>query len=304
VGVRSAEVEKAFPEVANNPKIAELRQQLLQNGVASTDAVMKKISDLRADGARNFRKRDDAQAHALGYAQRQAADVLEDAIERSIGYGPERVAAFAARDAAVQQVANAHAALSGQRVSAPGGMPAAQATLDAASRNLAAKLAAITPAEIARAAALRGDFQAARQLFAKTYDIEAATNVATGDVVARRIAALRTGLKRPLTGEMKQIADAADAFQKDMQSPAAFGHLEDWSFLDIVGGAAAAAAGHPIVAGTIAGRHPARAALRSEPMQRRMFNRQPVMSSPKAGAYVGEVAMPHEDDPLARALNR
>lgn len=302
VGVRNASMQQSFPEAVSNPKITELRDTLLKNGTAPTADVIKKIADLRFEAGNNFRKRDDAQAHALGHAQRQAANVLEDAIEKSIGYGPDRVTAFAARDAAVQQVINAQAALSGQKVLASGGLPAAQAALDAASRDLAAKLAAITPADIAKAQTLRQQFQGARQLFAKTYDVEAATNLANGDVRASRLSELRRR-GRPLSGELKSIADTYDAFPKDMQSPATFGRLEDWSVLDMAAAGAALAGGHPLAAAAVGGRNPARKFLGSDFYQNRMFNRGQKLSSPAGAVLGGELMLP-ENDPLRRALIR
>src|SRR6185369_6327462 len=140
VGIRNAEMERAFPEAVPNPHVADLKATLLRNPITSTDAVMKKIADLRADAGRNFRKENDPQMHQLGLAQRQAANVLEDAIERSIGYGPERTAAFAKVSEATQAVENAKAVLAGQRNVQTIGMPAAQAALAAAEADLKAKM--------------------------------------------------------------------------------------------------------------------------------------------------------------------
>lgn len=305
VGVRNELVEKHFPEAVNNPKVAELRETLLQNATAPTDAVVKKIADLRSDAARNFKKRDDAQAHALGFAQRQAAGVLEDQIERSLGMGTDRVTVFGKVHDAMREVEKARSVLGGANVQSMG-MPAAQAALAAAKAELAA-LPPVTAAEVAQAGALRKQFQDARQLFAKTYDVENATNLATGDVVARRVAALRSGIKHPLQGELKQIADAADAFPRNMQAPAGFGHLEDFSILDILGGAAAVGAGHPLAGAVVAGRHPARNLLRTEGMQNRMFNPPRYGANPATAVPAATLSAPHDagvdpDDGLARAF--
>lgn len=306
VGVRNELVEKHFPEAVNNPRVAELRETLLQNATAPTDAVVKKIADLRSDAARNFKKRDDAQAHALGYAQRQAAGVLEDAIERSLGYGPDRIAAFATRHAALDELSRARQALAGGTQRSIG-VPAAEQALYAANNDLVNRLNTITSADAARATESVDRFQKARQLFAKTYDVENATNLATGDVVARRVAALRSGMKHPLQGELKQIADAADAFPRNMQTPTGFGHLEDFSILDILGGAAAVGAGHPLAGAVVAGRHPARALLRTEGMQNRMFNPPRYGANPATAVPAATLAAPHDagvdpDDGLARAF--
>lgn len=298
VGARSAEVEAYFPETERNPSIMELRADLLRNATAPTDAVMKKIADLRADSQRNWRRHNDPMAHALGHAQRQAADVLEDAVERSISYGKNRISAFADRDQAAERLTLAQQNYQWSLSKEPW-------EIDIASRNLASAekeftdrqtklndaLAGMTPKEIADAKALRQQFRDARTTFARSYDIEAATNPATGDVRARRIAALRSGLKRPLTGELAQIADAADAFPRQMQSD--FGGLEDWSVLDMFGGGAALASGHPIAAMDILlGRPLSRAVLRSPQWQERMFTRPRPLTNPAAGVVMGTLAVP------------
>lgn len=303
VGVRSAEVEAHFPEMSRNPAILELRENLLQNAASPTRTVMEKIADLRREAASNFRVRDNAQAHALGYAQRQAATALEDAIERSIGYGTARVEAFAERHRAAQEVQRQEA-LNRERGYGPGNLAEATQNFRGADRNLTAAQATITPAEVANAQALRQQYQQGRQLFARIYDIESSLNPGTRDVVASRVAGLRRVRGRGLNGEMANIADAAEAFPREMQDPAKFGgHAEDFSVLDIIGGAGMVASGHPVAAGVIAGRYPARRVLGSDWYQNRMFNRQPLVSTPGSGAVAGELAMPREDDPISRALN-
>jgi hypothetical protein len=112
-------------------------------------------------------------------------------------------------------------------------------------------------------------YRAARQLIAKSYDVEGATNTATGDVNARGLARL-ADKGRPLTDELDTIAQAASAFPKALQPPAGFGHNETWSALDFFGGAAAVAHGNPGVAAGIMLRPAARAALLSQPFQRGM----------------------------------
>ncbi len=109
-------------------------------------------------------------------------------------------------------------------------------------------------------------YKAARVKIAKSYDVEAATNTATGNVNAAKIAAL-AAKGRPLTDELKTIAQIHAAFPKALQSVEKFGEVEPVSVLDIVGSAASIAHGNPGVAGALLGRPIARAAVLSKPVQ-------------------------------------
>lgn len=117
-------------------------------------------------------------------------------------------------------------------------------------------------------------YRAARQVIAKSHDIEAATDAA-GNVDARKIAGMAG--KRPFTGGLKTIADTAEAFPKSMQNPGKFGGAEKLSVLDmgaIVGSlGASVASGQPLVAmGALAplARPLARSAALSEGIQNRL----------------------------------
>ena len=291
VGVQEGALEQYFPSASRNPEIVSLRQDLLRNVTAPTDVVRRQIAELRFKASQNMRKRDDAQAHQTGLAQRQAASVLEDAVERSIGYGENGVGAFARYNQAQKRLQHAEDVVAGKsREMAPGGIPSAKIGLAAARESLKQALGQVTPMAKAKAAELLQSYRAARQRFAKLYDIENATNLATGDVLARRIAGLRN-LGHPLTGEMAQIADTFDAFPKQMQSPSSFGRSEDYSLLDIVG-AGFALPHHPVAAAAILGRSPARAALASPTMQARMFNRPLPFTDPLRGALYGAAMTP------------
>jgi len=95
-------------------------------------------------------------------------------------------------------------------------------------------------------------YRAARQLFAKSYDVESATNPATGDVSAARLGLLANRGK-PLTGGLSKIADTALAFPKATQSPSRFGGVEPHSVLDIGAALAALKTGNvPLAVGAIA----------------------------------------------------
>jgi hypothetical protein len=61
-------------------------------------------------------------------------------------------------------------------------------------------------------------FREARQTIAKTYEVEKAMNTTTGTVNAQKLAA-RLQAKKPLSGELKQIAEFGQAFPKAAQTP-------------------------------------------------------------------------------------
>jgi hypothetical protein len=89
------------------------------------------------------------------------------------------------------------------------------------------------------------DFRQARQLYAKTHDVEAALNDATGNVNAAHLAKLLD--KGKLTGELKTVAQVAKSFEKATQRPEKIGSTPGFSPLDLgtaVIGAAAAPVGH------------------------------------------------------------
>lgn len=312
VGIPSAELARYFPEATKSPGIQQLRDELSQNLSAPTDVVRRKIAALRMEAGKNYKKPNDAEAHALGAAQRQGADALEDAIERSITYGPKMVdtlrdwaGAGQAVEAAKADIAKATATGLPAHPSLTKNLTDAQLRQHQYDQQLRAQHNAITSADVEKARVLVKAFTDARQLFAKIYDVRDATNMATGDVIASRVAALRRTKNRPLTGGLKDIADFSDAFPKQSQSPAAFGHAEDWSVLDLIAGGGALAAGHPAVAAGVAGRLPARRILKSEPMQRRMFNRPLPLTNPSSAALYGTVGRDTEDsdqDPLAGLL--
>lgn len=142
-------------------------------------------------------------------------------------------------------------------------------------------------------------YREARQIIAKSHDLEDATNTATGNVSARRLAALANRGK-PLSGGSKTIADVYNAFPKALQSESAFGEVEPLSVLDM--GAAALSLGHgnPTLAGALLGKPIARKALLSKTMQDKIVGRasQPVpiqlpQSSPlQLGAPRSQIPFP------------
>jgi len=137
---------------------------------------------------------------------------------------------------------------------------------DAIDRNVSA--AAKSDAALGRSETgdLASAYRNARQQIAKSYDVQAVTNGATGDVNAAGLARL-SDKGRPLSGELKAIADTANAFPKAVQNPAKFGGDEPMSALDFFGSALAVAHGRPSIAAAIMGRPLARSALLSDAMQ-------------------------------------
>jgi hypothetical protein len=117
---------------------------------------------------------------------------------------------------------------------------------------------------------LLNKFKEARQLIAKTYTIEKAANTTTGTIDAKKLAAqLQRG--KPLSGELKDIAQFSQAFPKASQATEAMGSLPQLSPLDylagLVGGVSTGGAG----AGAILARPALRAAALSPPVQNRLI---------------------------------
>lgn len=75
------------------------------------------------------------------------------------------------------------------------------------------------------------DFREARQLYAKTHDVEAALNDATGNVNAAHLGKLVD--KGKLTGELKTVGEVAKSFEKATQRPEKIGSTPGFSPLDV-----------------------------------------------------------------------
>jgi hypothetical protein len=206
LGGKGGSAAKAFPGIIGNPEIASVIQELKGIGEHPTSDWMEAVKELRFNANGNLKNSIDPSKHALGLAQRDAANAIDDLIEREV-------------------------------------------------------TAAGKPEVI-------GAYKSARQLIAKSYDVEGATSV-TGDVQARGLARLQAK-GRPLNGELKTIADAAEAFPKSMQSVAGFGDNEMYSGHDFFGAGAAALTGHPAGVLGVLGRGPVRSALLSDRVQNTM----------------------------------
>lgn len=211
LGPRTESLRADFPELANQPEIEAL-QKAVNKGMFSPKSGVEAIKRLRFQAKSNLKSFDNPEKVELGMAQRDAANALEDLMERRLVENGDAKTVQAYRDA--------------------------------------------------------------RQLIAKSHDIEAATDSA-GNVDARKIARLSD--KRPFTGGLKTIADTAEAFPKSMQNPGKFGGNEKLSVLDMgamIGSlGASVASGNPLVAaGALAplARPLARSAALSEGIQNRL----------------------------------
>jgi len=213
LGGRDSQAAKYFPELMKNKQIKNLVSELQNAGPAPTRAWMELTKELRANGNANLKSIGSPKKHALGLAQREAAGMIDDLIDRRI-----------------------------------------------------TETAGADPSKVSLVKAYRD----ARQLIAKTYDVEGATNPTTGDVSAWGLGRLADKGK-PLSGNLKTIADTALAFPKAVQNSASFGGSEKLSALDFFGTAAALAHGNPSVAAAILGRPAARSLLLSRPYQNRMI---------------------------------
>jgi len=117
---------------------------------------------------------------------------------------------------------------------------------------------------------LLSKFRDARQLIAKTYSVEKAANPATGTIDAKKLAAqLQRG--KPLSAELKDIAQFSQSFPKASQTPETMGSLTQLNPLDyfagLVGGVSTGGPG----AAAILARPAMRAAALSSPVQNRLI---------------------------------
>jgi len=111
-------------------------------------------------------------------------------------------------------------------------------------------------------------FRDARQLIAKTYSVEKALNPANGNVSAAKLGSQLVKGK-PLSGELKQVAEAATAFPtalRDIKDSIPGVSPLDW----VAAGGMSAAAGNPLLLGTAAVRPLARSTILSPAYQRAM----------------------------------
>ena len=129
--------------------------------------------------------------------------------------------------------------------------------------------------------ALLNNYRSARQTLAKVYDVEKAMNKGSGNVDANKLAnALAKG--RPLTGELRDIAQFASRFPKANQTVDKMGGLPQTSPLDWIPAAAMSmGTGNPLMMAGVAARPAARSAALSRPVQNRLAKPVGVKRLPK-----------------------
>lgn len=117
---------------------------------------------------------------------------------------------------------------------------------------------------------LLSNYRAARQTLAKVYDVEKALNTASGNVDAAKLGSLlKKG--RPLTGELRNIAEFANQFPKAAQLTERMGSLPQVSPLDFGAlGAMSAATSNPLLMAGVLARPAARSAVLSNAVQNRL----------------------------------
>ncbi len=140
------------------------------------------------------------------------------------------------------------------------GTKALKAAADAIEQQLDAHLTKIgAPTDMIQ------NFRDARQLIAKTYTLQKAVNRENGDVSANLLAA-ELKKDKPLTGELRTIAEAASAFPKATQAlPQSYNAVSPLDYLAGVG--TAAATQNPLNLLAVAARPAVRSLILSKPYQ-------------------------------------
>lgn len=170
-------------------------------------------------------------------------------------------------------------------------------------RNLEAATTARGPigAQGGDMSALVESLRNARATIAKSYDVESALNPVTGNVDAQKFASL-SAKGKPLSGNMKQTADAATAFPKAFQNPAKFGGNENVSVLDAGVGVGSMMMGRPEYLAWLLGRPAARKLILSEFYQNRAIPKASARSAPGVTGSANASRAPAVDAKLAALL--
>jgi hypothetical protein len=125
---------------------------------------------------------------------------------------------------------------------------------------------------------LLNDFKDARQLIAKTYTVEKAANKVTGTIDAKKLAAeLKKG--KPLSEELKTVAEFSTQFPKATQTTEAMGSLPQISPLDFATAIIGSSSGNPAAGGAVLARPGLRALALSNPVQNRLIQGKPMNQS-------------------------
>lgn len=130
---------------------------------------------------------------------------------------------------------------------------------------------------------LLNNYRAARQTLAKVYDVEKAMNKGSGNIDAAKLAN-SLGKGRPLTGELRDIAEFASRFPKATQTVDKMGSLPQTSPLDwIPAGALSAGTGNPLMMASLLARPTARKVVLSSSVQNRLAKQSGARKLPKIG---------------------
>lgn len=116
--------------------------------------------------------------------------------------------------------------------------------------------------------ALVNGFREARKTIAKTYTVQSALNQGAGTINAQKLAGQLTK-GRPLSGELKQVAQFSQAFPKATQSGV---DVPAFSPLDVFSGGLGAGLGSPALMAATASRPVARSLVLNPAYQRMMVN--------------------------------
>lgn len=98
---------------------------------------------------------------------------------------------------------------------------------------------------------LLNQFRQARQLYAKASTVDNALNKASGNVDANKLASMLQKNK-PLSGDLKKVAEAAAQFKTAFKNPEQMGSLPQFSPLDLYGGAGIAGVGGALTGNPLA----------------------------------------------------
>jgi hypothetical protein len=122
-------------------------------------------------------------------------------------------------------------------------------------------------------------FKEARQLIAKTYSVQKAVNPVTGTVDAKKLASqLKAG--KPLSGELKEVAEFSSRFPKATQTTESMGSLPQFSPIDYFAGVGGSiATQNPSLMVAAAGRPILRELALSSPIQNRLVQQAPKQAS-------------------------
>lgn len=242
-----------FPSSAENKDVAALRAEMKNMGPVPTNVLVDKIKALRFDAKQNFKALGSPEKWRLAMAQRDAANAMDDLLDKSISDAPNYFAGKVKE--ADKAIGEAQADIAKDMADPkladhPFGPELLQSRLQSAQQRLAAateskaanteRLAAAKDPQ-SQISQVHARYKQARQRIAKAHDYEAVVNPETGEISPRALAAMaRKG--KPLTGGARAIANAALTAPKVMRVPSEFGGAKNYSVLDF--GAAMAALGH------------------------------------------------------------